>query len=71
MNVATLHQIWTAIENTHSHILLALSEPELVEHLLGELRGKTALGSEEIGVVSAYLHSRTSLIRDIAETRQA
>lgn len=69
MNRSTLRQLWSVVEETHSNALLRLNDTELVKQLLSQLNSKTTLTNEEMVTVSVYLHSKTSLIRDLAQAR--
>ncbi|MFH7030582.1 MAG: hypothetical protein ACHBN1_35805 [Heteroscytonema crispum UTEX LB 1556] len=69
MDSSILRQIWSVIEENHTNFLLGLGDAELVKQLLSQLDRKTILSSEEAITVSAYLYSRTSLIRDFALSR--
>ncbi|HEY9779383.1 MAG TPA: hypothetical protein V6D09_04510 [Leptolyngbyaceae cyanobacterium] len=69
MNSSTLRQIWSVIEETQSSLLLRLSDTELVKQLLSQLESRNSLSNEEMIAVSGYIHSRTSLIRDLALAR--
>lgn len=69
MNSSTLRQVWSVIEETQSSLLLRLSDTELVKQLLNQLDSRNPLTQEETIAVRGYLHSRTSLIRDLALAR--
>ncbi|NHC36207.1 hypothetical protein [Scytonema millei] len=69
MNSNILRQLWSAVEDTQSSILLRLSDSELVSHLIAELDNKQPLDGEAIANVSTYLRGKTSLIRDLAQSR--
>ncbi|MBE9015777.1 hypothetical protein C7Y66_18955 [Chroococcidiopsis sp. CCALA 051] len=69
MNSTILRQLWSAVEHTQSSILLRLSDSELVSHLLAELGNQQPLDREAMVNVSTYLRGKTSLIRDLAQSR--
>ena len=69
MNSSTLRQIWSVIEETQSSLLLRLSDTELVKQLLSQLESRNSLSNEEAIAISGYIHSKTSLIRDLALAR--
>lgn len=71
MNSLTLRHLWTVVEETQTNVLLRLSDTELVKQLLSQLDNKNPLSGEEISTMSAYILSRTSLIRDLAYARLA
>ncbi len=69
MNSYILRQLWSVIEETQASVLLRLSDTELVKQLLNQLDSRNPLTNDEITTISGYLHSRTSLIRDLALAR--
>jgi hypothetical protein len=71
MNSSTLRQLWSVIEENHTSVLLSLGDGDLVKQLLNQLNRKNPLSKEEASKVSAYLYSKTSLIRDLAYARSA
>lgn len=71
MNSSILRQLWAVIEETQTCVLLRLSDADLVKQLLLQLDSKKLLSGEETSTVSAYIRSRTGLIRDLAQARQA
>ena len=71
MNSSTLRYLWSVIEQTQASTLLRLNDTDLVKQLLKQLDTKKPLSNEETSTLSAYLYSRTSLIRDLAIARLA
>lgn len=71
MNSSTLRYLWSVIEQTQTSTLLRLNDTDLVKQLLKQLDTKKALTSEESSTLSAYLYSKTPLIRDLAIGRLA
>ena len=69
MNSSTLRQLWSVVEETQSSLLLRLSDTELVKQLLSQLESRNSLSNEEAIAISGYIHSKTSLIRDLALAR--
>jgi hypothetical protein len=69
MDSSTLRQLWSAVEDTQTSILLRLSDSELIAHFITELDNKQPLDREEMTNVSTYLRGKTSLIRDLAQSR--
>ena len=67
MNSSTLRQLWALIEETHNTTLLKLGDAQLVQQLLGQLQNKMILSGEELNIISTYLNSKVSLIRDLAQ----
>lgn len=69
MNSSALRQFWAVVEDTQANLLLKLNDTELTQKLLYELKFKVSLTSEENRTMSAYIHTRTPLIRDLAHAR--
>ncbi len=69
LDSSILRQIWAVIEETQTSVLLKLNDPDLVNQLLRQFNGAKALSNEEVSSVSAYLYSKTTLIRDLALAR--
>lgn len=67
MNASILRQLWSLIEEIQSSTLLKLSDAELVSQILQRLEAKRPLSVEDNSLVSSYIYSKTSLIRDLAE----
>ncbi|MDJ1169837.1 hypothetical protein PMG71_10405 [Roseofilum sp. BLCC_M154] len=64
-----LRQLWSLIETTQPQRLLRLDDPSLVQWLLGNLAQERSLNGEEADLLSHYIESRSSLIRDLAQQR--
>ena len=71
MDALMLRQIWSTVEKTQAGMLLRLSDTDLTQALLAQIENQCPLSHEESKVASAYLRSKTLLIRDLAETRLA
>ncbi|HEY9693133.1 MAG TPA: hypothetical protein V6D15_13055 [Oculatellaceae cyanobacterium] len=69
MSPSLLRQLWVMIESTQAHILLKLDDASLVQWLLKQLNQERSLNCQEVAVVSNYIQSRISLIRDLAYER--
>ncbi len=67
MNLSTLRQLWSVVEQTPANLILSLSDTELVNSLFRELQAQVILTTEESNIVKSYILSRTCLIRDLAE----
>ncbi|HEY9638330.1 MAG TPA: hypothetical protein V6D14_33380 [Coleofasciculaceae cyanobacterium] len=67
MNSSTLRQLWSVIAEVQIGTLLKLSDTDLVQQLVNRLESRKPLSREETSTVSAYLRSRTELIRDLAQ----
>lgn len=64
-----LRQLWSLIEETHSSLLLNLSDKELLQELLLQLTQNKQLSGEEVVCIRDYISSRLTLIRDLASSR--
>jgi hypothetical protein len=69
MTPAILRQLWSVIEATQAHTLLKLDDASLVQWLTKQTTTKTTLDGSETDVLSDYIQSRLSLIRDLAQER--
>jgi hypothetical protein len=66
MNTSRLQQLWTTIEETHTHRIHGLNDTDLVQQLLDQLNTRHPLSCEESQLVVRYLKTRLPLIRDMA-----
>jgi len=71
MTPTMLRQLWTVIETTQANMLLKLDDANLVQSLLKQIKQQRSLNSDEAHIMSDYLHSKLSLIRDLAQERQS
>ena len=71
MTPSMLRQLWSVVEMSQSHILLKLDDATLVQWLLKQLTVQQSLDRHEKTILSDYIQSRLSLIRDLAQERQA
>jgi regulator of replication initiation timing len=69
MNSSTLRELWTLIDNIQPNILVSIDEKELIEQILNQLTENTSLDLEDDDLVSVYISSKMSLIRDLAESK--
>ena len=67
---ATLCQIWQVIEQIQAQIILKLSDSELVQKIMEQLKSTSALNTSEFNAVQGYVRLKVPLIRDLAEARQ-
>ena len=70
MTPSMLRQIWTIVEHSHSSILLTLDDQGLVNWLIERIAEDQNLNPFEAEVFSGYIHSKLSLIRDLALARR-
>lgn len=71
MTPTMLRQLWSLIETTQANLLLKLDDASLVQCLLKQLKQQRSLNQDEANILSDYLSSRLSLIRDLAHERQS
>ncbi|MBW4665357.1 MAG: hypothetical protein KME01_14345 [Chroococcus sp. CMT-3BRIN-NPC107] len=69
MTPAILRQLWSVVEATQAHTLLKLDDASLVQWLIKQTTTKTSLDGSQTDVLSDYIRSRLSLIRDLAQDR--
>lgn len=69
MDSTTLRLLWSVVEETQTNILLGLPETDLIKQIIRQVNSRRMLSGEETNTVSAYISSRTSLIRDLAQAR--
>lgn len=69
MTPAILRQLWSVVEATQAHTLLKLDDASLVQWLIKQTTTKTSLDGSQTDVLSDYIQSRLSLIRDLAQDR--
>jgi len=69
MTPIILRQLWSIVETTHSNILLKLDDASLVQWLLKQTKTQFSLDHNESHLLSDYIHSRLTLIRDLAQER--
>lgn len=69
MNPAILRQLWSVVEATQAHTLLKLDDTSLVQWLIKQTTTKTFLDGSQTDVLSDYIKSRLTLIRDLAQQR--
>jgi hypothetical protein len=70
MSANLIREIWRLVEETQSSTLLKLDDGELLSTLLLRLTKSQALSLTEAKAASTYLHSRLTLIRDLALSRE-
>ena len=71
MNPTTLRQLWSVVESTQANQLLNLDDDSLEQSILNQFSNRQPLNSEETTVLSSYIRSRLTLIRDLASHRTA
>jgi hypothetical protein len=64
-----LRQLWSLVENTQATTLVSLDDASLVQWLIKQLKTNSSLNRNETDRAMDYIHSRISLIRDLAEER--
>lgn len=69
MTPTMLRQLWSLIETTQAQLLLKLDDASLVQWLLKHLDLGRSLNREETHLLTNYIQSKSSLIRDLAQQR--
>ncbi|MBR8836461.1 MAG: hypothetical protein DSM106950_21190 [Stigonema ocellatum SAG 48.90 = DSM 106950] len=69
IDASMLRSLWAVIEENQATMLLGLNDTDLIQQITQQLENKKLLSSEESNTVSAYLQSRTNLIRELALSR--
>ncbi len=69
MTPLMLRQLWTLVETTQATILIKLDDATLVQWLLKQVEVKAPLDRDQSHVLNNYIHSKLSLIRDLAYQR--
>ena len=69
MTPTILRQLWSIVETTQTNTLLLLDDASLVQWLLKQTKTKALLDHNQTHILSDYIHSRLTLIRDLAQER--
>ncbi|HEY9624025.1 MAG TPA: hypothetical protein V6C78_26945 [Crinalium sp.] len=69
MSPLMLRQLWVLVEASQTSTLLGLDDNNLVQWLLRQFRAERSLDHNETDVLVTYIHSKLSLIRDMAQER--
>ncbi|MGJ3249542.1 MAG: hypothetical protein ACFE0J_00215 [Elainellaceae cyanobacterium] len=69
MTPPMLRQLWSVIEQTQTNRLIGMDDASLSSWLISELRAERPVDSREADMFSAYIRSRITLIRDLAQAR--
>ncbi len=64
-----LRHLWSLVETTQPHVLLNMDDASLVQWLIRQFRSQHPIDYQETTVLTAYIRSRLSLIRDLAQNR--
>lgn len=71
MTPTMLRHLWSLIETTQANMLLKLDDASLIQWLLKQIKQEQTLDIDETYVLSTYIRSKLSLIRDLAQERQS
>lgn len=71
MTPTMLRQLWSVVETTQANILLRLDDASLVQWLLKQIKQQATLDQGETHIITDYIESRLTLIRDMAQERSA
>ncbi len=66
---STVRLTWTVIDELLTQDLLTLNDTALVRLLLKQIARKMLLNGEQVCALYGYIGSKTTLIRDMAESR--
>lgn len=69
IDTSLLRLTWSVIEESQSSSLLSLTDTGLVRLLLQRISKRILLSGEEVYLLYEYISSKTTLIRDMAESR--
>ena len=69
MTPLMLRQLWSLVDATQGALLLNLDDASLVQWLLRQFRVQQHLNPEEVTILSSYIQSKLSLIRDLAHQK--
>lgn len=69
MTPTILRQLWSVVETTQAHTLLKLDDDSLVQWLLKQTKNQASLDGDETNILTNYIESRLTLIRDLAQER--
>lgn len=69
MTPLMLRHLWTLVETSQATFLLSLDDSTLVQWLFRRIRAERSLDHTESDVLVTYIHSKLTLIRDIAQER--
>ncbi len=69
MTPTILRQLWSVVETTQAHTLLKLDDASLVQWLLKQTKNQASLDGDETNILTNYIESRLTLIRDLAQER--
>lgn len=69
IDTSLLRLTWSVIEETQTSSLLSLTDTGLVRLLLQRISRRILLSGEEVCLLYDYISSKTTLIRDMAESR--
>ncbi len=69
MTPTLLRKLWSLVETTQASLLVDLDDACLAQWLLKRLQMESTINGRDKDVLREYIHSRSSLIRDLAEAR--
>lgn len=71
MTPAMLRKLWSLVEATQASLLVNLDDADLAQWLLKRLQTESNINCKEKDLLTEYIQTRLSLIRDLAEARIA
>lgn len=69
MTPKVMRQLWSAVESTQTVTLLQMDDASLVQCLVKQINTQVFLDVKERDFLNDYVHSRLTLIRDMAQDR--
>jgi len=69
IDTSLLRLTWSVVEETQSTYLVSLTDIGIVRLLLQRISKRVLLSGEEVCLLYDYLSSKTTLIRDMADSR--
>jgi hypothetical protein len=64
-----MRQLWSVVESTQTVTLLQMDDASLVQCLVKQINTQVSLDIKERDFLNDYVHSRLTLIRDMAQER--
>ena len=71
LDTNTLRRMWNFVETSNPHIIIKLSDDEIVQRLIKQVESISPLNLDKHEVLCSYISARTPLIRDLAHSKMA
>ena len=69
LETGILRKMWRFVETSNPYTIVKLSDQEIIENLTRQVSNISFLTSDDIQILSAYIAARTTLIRDLAQSK--